>query len=123
MYCVDNGVVFVTSPSFTRDEGRRLENMVFTELRRRYSLRYSIIMRTRKECDFIVVRNSVPQLAIQVCYALTARKPEKEVDGLLDALSFFKMGHGLILTYNQHDKFSVGDKTIEALPVSEYFKD
>jgi hypothetical protein len=54
---------------------------------------------------------------------LTAENRKREVDGLLDALSFFKMGHGLILTYNQHDKFSVGDKTIEALPVSEYFKD
>ena len=58
-----------------------------------------------------------------LCYALTAENRKREVDGLLDALSFFKMGHGLILTYNQHDKFSVGDKTIEALPVSEYFKD
>ena len=53
----------------------------------------------------------------------SAENRKREVDGLLDALSFFKMGHGLILTYNQHDKFSVGDKTIEALPVSEYFKD
>ena len=122
VYCVDNGVVFVTSPSFTRDEGRRLENMVFAELRRRYSEIF-YYNENRKECDFIVVRNSVPQLAIQVCYALTAENRKREVDGLLDALSFFKMGHGLILTYNQHDKFSVGDKTIEALPVSEYFKD
>ena len=122
VYCVDNGVVFVTSPSFTRDEGRRLENMVFAELRRRYSEVF-YYNENRKECDFIVVRNSVPQLAIQVCYALTAENRKREVDGLLDALSFFKMGHGLILTYNQHDKFSVGDKTIEALPVSEYFKD
>lgn len=122
VYCVDNGVVFVTFPSFTRDEGRRLENMVFAELRRRYSEIF-YYNENRKECDFIVVRNSVPQLAIQVCYALTAENRKREVDGLLDALSFFKMGHGLILTYNQHDKFSVGDKTIEALPVSEYFKD
>ena len=94
----------------------------FAELRRRYSEIF-YYNENRKECDFIVVRNSVPQLAIQVCYALTAENRKREVDGLLDALSFFKMGHGLILTYNQHDKFSVGDKTIEALPVSEYFKD
>ncbi len=45
VYCVDNGVVFVTSPSFTRDEGRRLENMVLRNCVA-VILRYSIIMRT-----------------------------------------------------------------------------
>lgn len=76
VYCVDNGVVFVTSPSFTRDEGRRLENMVLRNCVA-VILRYSIIM-NRKECDFIVVRNSVPQLAIQVCYALTAENRKRK---------------------------------------------
>lgn len=122
VYCVDNGVVSVASPSFTRDEGRRLENMVFTELRRRYSEIF-YYNENQKECDFIVTRNSAPQLVIQVCHALTAENRKREVGGLLDALSFFKMDYGLILTYNQRDKFAIGDKTIEALPVFEYFKD
>ena len=73
--------------------------MVFAELRRRYSAIF-YYNENRKECDFIVVRNYVPQLDIQVCYALTAENRKREVDGLLDACSFFKMGHGLILTYN-----------------------
>lgn len=45
VYCVDNGVVFVTSPSFTRDEGRRLENMVLRNCVV-VTLKYSITMRT-----------------------------------------------------------------------------
>lgn len=122
VYCIDNGVVSVTSPSFTRDEGRRLENMVFAELRRRHSELY-YYNESQKECDFIVVSGSTPQLAIQVCYNLTAENRKREVDGLLDALSFFKMSHGLILTYNQHDKFLTGDKTIEVLPAFEYFRE
>lgn len=77
----------------------------------------------QKECGFIVVSGSTPQLAIQVCYNLTAENRKRKVDGLLDALSFFKMSHGLILTYNQHDKFLVGDKTIEVLPAFEYFRE
>ncbi len=121
VYCIDNGIVSVASPSFTRDEGRRLENMVFAELRRLYSDIY-YYNENRKECDFIVSSGSAPQLAIQVCYALTAENRKREVEGLLDALSFFQMSHGLILTYNQYDKLAVGDKTIEVLPVFEYFK-
>lgn len=122
VYCVDNGVVSAASPSFTRDEGRRLENMVFTELRRRYSEIY-YYNENQKECDFIVSANAAPQLAIQVCYSLTAENRKREIDGLLDALSFFQMQHGVLLTFNQHDKFMIEDKTIDVLPVFEYFKD
>lgn len=120
VYCVDNGIVSVASPSFTRDEGRRLENMVFAELRRRYSEIF-YYNENRKECDFIVVRDAVPRLAVQVCYDLTAENRRREVDGLLDALAFFRMNEGVILTYNQRDKFLVEDKTIEVLPAFEYF--
>lgn len=120
VYCVDNGIVSVASPSFTRDEGRRLENMVFAELRRQYSGIY-YYNENQKECDFIVASGSVPQLAIQVCYALTAENRKREIEGLSDALSFFQMSHGLILTYNQYDKLAIGDKTIEVLPAFEYF--
>ena len=114
VYCVDNGVVSIASPSFTRDEGRRLENMVFAELRRRYE--------NQKECDFIIAENSVPCLAIQVCYSLTAENRKREVEGLLDALNFFNLPEGLLLSFNLHDKFIIGDKTVRVLPVYDYFK-
>ena len=90
VYCVDNGVVSIASPSFTRDEGRRLENMVFAELRRRYSEIF-YYNENQKECDFIIAENSVPCLAIQVCYSLTAENRKREVEGLLDALTFFNL--------------------------------
>ena len=121
MYCVDNGVVSIASPSFTRDEGRRLENMVFAELRRRYSEIF-YYNENQKECDFIIAENSVPCLAIQVCYSLTAENRKREVEGLLDALTFFNLPEGLLLSFNQRDKFIIGDKTVRVLPVYDYFK-
>lgn len=121
VYCVDNGVVSIASPSFTRDEGRRLENMVFAELRRRYSEIF-YYNENQKECDFIIAENSVPCLAIQVCYSLTAENRKREVEGLLDALNFFNLPEGLLLSFNQHDKFIIGDKTVRVLPVYDYFK-
>lgn len=122
VYCVDNGVVSITSPSFTRDECRRLENMVFTELRRRYKEIY-YYNENQKECDFVVAEKGTPHLAIQVCYALTAENRQREIEGLLDALSFFKMSDGLLLSFNQSDKYIVEDKTIHVIPVYEYFKE
>ena len=121
VYCVDNGVVSIASPSFTRDEGRRLENMVFAELRRRYSEIF-YYNENQKECDFIIAENSVPCLAIQVCYSLTAENRKREVEGLLDALNFFNLPEGLLLSFNLHDKFIIGDKTVRVLPVYDYFK-
>ena len=121
VYCVDNGVVSIASPSFTRDEGRRLENMVFAELRRRYSEIF-YYNENQRECDFIIAENSVPCLAIQVCYSLTAENRKREVEGLLDALNFFNLPEGLLLSFNQHDKFIIGDKTVRVLPVYDYFK-
>lgn len=122
VYCVDNGVVSIASPSFTRDEGRRLENMVFTELRRRYTEIY-YYNENQKECDFVVAEKGTPHLAIQVCYALTAENRQREIEGLLDALAFFKMSDGLLLSFNQSDKYIVEDKTIHVMPVYEYFKE
>ncbi|WP_297643625.1 hypothetical protein [uncultured Bacteroides sp.] len=49
----------------------------------------------RKECDFIVVSDAVPRLAIQVCYDLTAENRRREVDGLLNAPAFFRMAEGV----------------------------
>lgn len=120
VYCIDNGIVSIASPSFTRDEGRRLENMVYAELRRCYSEIF-YYNENQKECDFITLRNGVPQEAIQVCYMLTAENRQREVNGLLDALSFFQMSQGVILTFTQRDKFLVKDKIIEVMPVYDYF--
>ena len=79
-------------------------------------------IRDRKECDFIIAENSVPCLAIQVCYSLTAENRKREVEGLLDALNFFNLPEGLLLSFNLHDKFIIGDKTVRVLPVYDYFK-
>ena len=54
-----------------------------------------ITMRTGKECDFIVVSDAVPRLAIQVCYDLTAENRRREVGGLLNAPAFFRMAEGV----------------------------
>ncbi|EEF91219.1 hypothetical protein BACCELL_01140 [Bacteroides cellulosilyticus DSM 14838] len=37
-------------------------------------------------------------------------------------LNFFNLPEGLLLSFNQHDKFIIGDKTVRVLPVYDYFK-
>ena len=37
-------------------------------------------------------------------------------------LNFFNLPEGLLLSFNQHDKFIIGDKTVRVLPVYDHFK-
>jgi len=52
VYSIDTGLVAANSISFSDDNGRLLENLVFLHLRRSYSEIY--YFSEKKECDFIV---------------------------------------------------------------------
>lgn len=119
-YFIDNGLQRVISPSFTQDQGRKLENAVFWALRRQFSELY-YYNENGKECDFVVCKNSSPVQLIQVCWQLSAENIVRERDGLIDAMNFFHFEKGLIVTFNQEDKMIVDGKTIEVVPFWKVF--
>ena len=55
--------------------------------------------------------------ALQVCYELTAKNKEREVQGLLQALRQFHLPIGIILTYDQEEEFKEEHKLIQVIPV------
>ena len=42
---------------------------------------------------------------------------DKEIEGLMEAMLFFNLEKGLILTYNQEDEFHVENKYVEVKPI------
>lgn len=120
IYFIDNGLQRIITPSFTQDLGRKLENAVFWELRRAYKELY-YYNENNKECDFIVCKNHEPLKVIQVCWQLNSENIRREQDGLLDAMNYFKLNQGYIITLDQSDKIRVDGKTIEVLPFWEVF--
>lgn len=120
IYFIDNGLQRVISPSFSQDLGRKLENSVFWELRRQFTELY-YYNENHKECDFVVCQNSTPIKLIQVCWQLNAENMARERDGLLDAMNFFGLTQGLIITLNQEDKIIIDGKTIEIVPFWQMF--
>jgi hypothetical protein len=40
----------------------------------------------------------------------------REIKGLTDAMNYFKLDSGLIITLNQHDKIKVKNKNISVIP-------
>ncbi|MBU0930075.1 MAG: ATP-binding protein [Nanoarchaeota archaeon] len=115
VYSIDNGFSVVNSASFSEDKGKMLENITFLNLRKIY--KEIFYFQEKGECDFVIKEGTKITRAIQVCYNLTEQNKKRELNGLIEALDKFKLKEGLILTYNQEDKFVIEDKIIKAIPV------
>ena len=115
VYSIDNGLSSSNSISFSKDQGRMLENQVFLQLRRRYNEIY--YYREKHECDFLYKEKGKIKGAIQVCYLLNDENFEREVSGLVEALEKVNLKSGLILTNNQEDKLKKGNINITIKPV------
>lgn len=114
VYCIDNGFISTNTLSFSDDRGRLLENMVFMHLRRQFSEIYYFA--GKNECDFVVFQNRRVHGLYQVCWHLDQSNLDRELAGLLEAMQFFNLNTGSIITHNQSDSFTIGENTITAEP-------
>jgi predicted AAA+ superfamily ATPase len=119
IYVIDPGILKVASTSFTKDEGHKLENLVYWELRRRGKELY-YFNENGHECDFVVLQNNKIEQVIQVCYELTAENAEREQGGLHEAMLFFNTDNGIIITHNQSDAYIFNGKQINIVPAYQY---
>lgn len=120
VYAIDTGLINVNSKSFSDDVGRILENLVFLNLRR--SFKEICYFSEKGECDFVVFEKDRAKMVAQVCYELTPDNLERELNGLFEALDFFDMDKGFIVTSNQTDHYERDGKTAEVLPCHQYFE-
>ena len=114
VYTIDTGLANANSLSFSSDSGRLLENAVFIFLRSRGLKMY--YFRENHECDFVLFHQNKCLLAVQVCYELTSDNKQRELNGLLEALSFFKLQKGYIVTFDQQDVLTLDGYEIKLLP-------
>jgi predicted AAA+ superfamily ATPase len=114
VYCIDNGFIEVNSLSANADNGRLLENMVFMQLRR--TTQEIFYFADKRECDFVVFEKRKPKFVLQVCWQLNEDNLVRELQGLQEAMLFFGLNQGFIITHNQVDTFKVESGTVEAIP-------
>ncbi len=114
IYLADVGL----AKTLTSDDlGRKLENCVFLELKRRnYEIFY---FDGKKECDFIAVKdkNFIP---VQVTYALNESNIERETEGLIEACKAIGQNHGLIVTFDEKKSIKAGSISIDIVPAYEW---
>ncbi|MCL2328739.1 MAG: ATP-binding protein [Bacteroidetes bacterium] len=119
IYVIDPGIIKIASISFTENKGHLLENLIYWELRRQGKELY-YFNENKSECDFVVMKNEKIEQVIQVCYELLPENREREINGLKEAMEFFKIDNGVIISFNQRDAFMLNSKRIEVLPAWEF---
>lgn len=120
VYAVDTGIIKSVSLSASEDYGRIFENLVFLHIRKKYKDIY--YYDNNGECDFVVfLKNKVIDL-IQVCYDLNNDNVERELRGLINAMNFFNIKNGKIITFDQEDIIYENNLKIEIIPAHKFLK-
>lgn len=115
VYSIDNGLSTINSVSFSKDKGRMLENSVFLHLTGKYRGIY--YFQEEHECDFVLKEGDRAIEAVQVCWELHDGNRDREIRGLIEAMTKLKLQQGVIVTYNQADTYAVDGKDISVVPV------
>ncbi len=118
IYATDLGIYHQIKTTFTDDFGRILENAVFLHLRRKYQEIF--YFNKRGECDFVVINKDKAVECIQVCWQVDDMNMKREIDGLINALNFFGLKKGVIVTHDQTDFFEIEGISIQLIPSWEY---
>jgi predicted AAA+ superfamily ATPase len=116
IYTIDNSFLKTVAFNFSENKGKRLENLVFVELLRKEKELY--YYSEKKECDFVLREGLRVGEAIQVSVDLSNPETKKrEIEGIIEAMTAYKLERGLILTLEEEDILEVGGKIILVKPV------
>ena len=119
VYVMDMGLYTENSVSTSENMGRRLENLVFLHLRRKY--KHIFYYKDKGECDFIAMEKNAVKEAIQVCLTVNDENFDREYNGLLGAMQNFSLKEGSIVTLNQSDTFEKDGMIIKMIPMHDFF--
>lgn len=119
IYVIDTAFAQANSLSFSSDEGRLFENAVYLHLRRNNKSMY--YFREKFACDFVIKNGTTVTEAIQVCTELNIDNKDRELNGLEEALAFFDLKTGTIVTYDQQDVLEINGRKVYVVPAWKYF--
>jgi len=95
VYLYDNGFVTAMHYAFSENRGKRLENVVFRQLRSKTEEIFFV--RNGWECDFVVFSYGSPPRLVQVTEQLNSENVGREIKGLISGRRFIGNAEGLLL--------------------------
>ncbi len=120
VYAIDLGMVTAVTNLSTIDKGRRLENLIYIHLRKKFKELY--FFDDKGECDFVAMKNGQVEALVQVCYELNADNLTREVNGLEVAMQFFGLSKGTIVTFNNSDRIKPKGFVIDVISAYQYLQ-
>ncbi|MBI2427178.1 MAG: ATP-binding protein [Candidatus Kerfeldbacteria bacterium] len=124
-YMIDNGLVTAKSVQLSKDTGRLMENVVFTELVKR-GLRPNIELfyyktRNDKEIDFVLKKGVTVNELIQVGYDTSSQEvSERESKALIEARGELGAEKLTVLTWDEQKEVKKENVTIRFVPLWEW---
>ena len=121
IYCIDNGLAESIAFQFSKNKGKFLENLVFLELRRKFSEIYYYKTANNLEVDFLVKSGKKDLRLIQVADHLDNEKTrQREVNALVKAMDELKLKSALILTEDTEEEIASEKKVITVKPIYKW---
>ncbi len=116
IYFVDNGLLRLQG---IRENGRLMENLVFTELERKWGNRiFYYKSLDGKEVDFLIKEGAKIRQLIQACYDISDfNTKERELGALLKASEELKCKNLLVITWDYEGSEKKGGKKIVYVPL------
>ena len=119
VYVIDNGYIMAKSLRFSKDHGRLMENLVFTELMKcgvKQLFYYNT--RNRREVDFVIKRGIRDYSLLQVSYDVSSPDTlSREIKALVEASEELNSGELTILTWDEEKEEKKKGKTIKFIPL------
>jgi len=121
-YIVDNGFVLSKSVRMSADNGKYMENLVFTEfLKRGFEVNKNLFYyktKNNKEVDFLVKKGKGSDFLIQVCYNIDSLKTEeREITALIGASKELSCDNLILITWDREEIKEFKGKTIQYIPL------
>lgn len=117
-YCIDNGLRSVVLMPQSDDSGKKLENVIFLELNRRYAPDDRIFYyQGTGECDFVLQRGDTVSELMQVTWDMSDYDTrQREVAGLIEASKMTGCDKLTIITTDEEATINETGKTIRVIP-------
>lgn len=124
-YMIDNGFIAAKAVRFSKDTGKLMENMVFTELLKK-GVRPNLDLfyyktRNDREVDFVLKKGFAVSELIQVCFDTSDNEVrEREVKALLEAQEELHAEKLTVLTWDESREVKKDGFTIHVVPLWEW---
>lgn len=122
IYAVDQGLISAYSVKPEFDRAARLENAVFSSLKRQGDSIYYFKTKTGKEIDFLIQHPDGSIELIQVCESLRQSSTRnRELNAMREALSSIGLTTGTVVTLDDKELINESGVNIQIIPAVDWF--